>query len=78
MTKREFLASLEEILEEPPGKLTGSESLQKDLKGWNSLTVLSFIAMVDEYFNVTLSAKQIADCATVNDLMGLLADRISE
>jgi len=78
MTKKEFLALLEEILEETPGTLTGPESLEKDVKGWDSLAVLSFIAMADEHFGVALSSNRLANCKTVNDLIGLFHGKVSD
>ena len=78
MTKREFLALLEEIVEEAPGTLTGSEKLREQLAGWDSLAVLSFIALVDEKFGTTVSPKAIAESETVNDLIELLHGKITD
>jgi acyl carrier protein len=78
MTKEEFLGLLEEILEEDPGTLTGTEKLKEQLAGWNSLAVVSFIALVDERFEVALSPKAIAGCKTVNDLIGLLNGKVTD
>jgi acyl carrier protein len=76
MTKREFLSLFEEILEAAPGTLTGDEILP-GMEGWDSLAVVSLIAMVDEQVGITLSPKDIAKAGTVADLIGLLGDRIS-
>jgi acyl carrier protein len=70
MTREEFIAAFNELLELPPGTLLGGEAL-KDLEAWDSLAVLSFIAMVDERCGVTVAPKQILTCTTVNDLHGL-------
>ena len=72
MTKQEFLLMLDELLEENPGTLTGSEVL-RDLEAWESLTVIEFLAIVDENFGVVLNPKDIAACETVQDLMNLVA-----
>lgn len=76
MSRHDFFASLHELLELAPGTLTGTEALQ-DLEAWNSLAVISFIAMVDEEFGVTLSAEKLRTCQTVDDLMALLGDLIT-
>jgi acyl carrier protein len=76
MKLTEFLVQLDGVIESPPGTLKGNEKLA-DLPAWDSLAVLSFIAMVDEKFKVQLSGKDIAGCATVNDLAQLLGDRIT-
>jgi len=78
VTKKEFLVLFEEIVEEPPGTLTGSEKLREQLVGWNSLAVISFLALVDEHFGITLSPRAIAECKTVNDLIGLLNGKVTD
>lgn len=71
MKREEFLALLEELIEAPKGTLKSSETLES-LENWNSLAVVSFMAMADEHYGVTLGAKQIADCKTVGDLLNLV------
>jgi acyl carrier protein len=76
LEKNEFLLSLDELLELEPGTVKGSDTLDS-LDGWNSLAVISFMALVDERFGITLQPRQIAGCSTIADLVGLLGDRIS-
>lgn len=61
----EFLAEMAEILEEdsvePDAELASFES-------WDSLAVLSVIAMADSNFGVTLSADEVNSAGTVADL----------
>ena len=76
MERNEFLLSLDELLELEPGTVKGSEILDS-LDGWNSLAVISFMALVDERFGVSLQPRQIAASSTVSDLVRLLGDRIS-
>lgn len=78
LTKPEFLNLFAEIVEEEPTSLTGSEKLKEQIAGWNSLAVVSFIAMVDEQFDLTLSPKAIAGCKTVNDLITLLDGMVAD
>ena len=75
-TKREFLSLLEEILEVTPGTLKGNEQLL-DLEGWDSLAVVSFIAMVDERFGETLAPREISKADSIADIVGLLGDKIA-
>jgi len=44
--------------------------------GWSSLSVISFIAFADEEFGVILDARKLAACKTVDDLMGLLDNKV--
>jgi acyl carrier protein len=73
--KTQFLLSLDELLELDPGTLKGSEALDS-LEGWNSLAMISLMALVDEHFGVSLRPRHIASCSTIADLVGLLGDRI--
>ena len=77
MERTEFLLSLDELLELEPGSVKGSETLDS-LEGWNSLAVISFMALVDEHFGISLQPRQIAACSTIADLVGLLGDRIRQ
>lgn len=72
MTRQEFLRKLEELLEVESHTLKGEEDLQ-DLEAWESLTVMEFMALADESFNVVLHPNDIASCDTVAELLDLLA-----
>ncbi|HUY87474.1 MAG TPA: acyl carrier protein [Pirellulales bacterium] len=76
LRKAEFLNKLEAILELDEAALTGEEELA-GLPSWDSLTLMGFIAMVDETFGARFSGKQIMACKTVDDLMNLLGDRVA-
>ena len=76
MTKKQFLALVEDIVQESPGTLQGPEALDS-LAGWDSLAVVSLIAMVDEQLGMTFQPKAIAGCRTVDDLVGLSQGKVS-
>lgn len=76
MTKQEFLAMIEEILETSPASLKGNEALDQ-LEGWDSLAVVSFIAMVDEHLDMTVSPEHIFGAKTVNDLVALAHTKLT-
>ena len=69
MTRQEFLASMENLLELPAGTLTGAENLD-DLEGWNSLAMVEYIALADSN-GTKLTPRQIRECQTVDDLARL-------
>ena len=75
-TRQTFLALFEQILEVAPGTLKGDDVLA-GMDGWDSLAVVSLIAMVDEQCGITLSPRAIAKAESVEDLIGLLGDRIA-
>lgn len=70
MTREEFLTQLDELLELPAGTLKGDEKLE-ELERWDSLAMVSFIALADEHCNMRLSPRQFVTCNTVNDLVQL-------
>lgn len=77
MKKSEFLALLDELIEEEPGTLTGQEQLET-IELWDSLTIVGFIALVDEHFDIVLSAKKVYDCQTIDDLVALAGSHVTE
>ena len=59
---------MDKLVELPRGTLQGPEKLD-DLEQWNSLAMISFIALVDTNNRVSLSPIQIMACSTVSDLL---------
>ena len=74
-TKQEFLRLLEALLEKDDETLTGDETLEE--LNWDSLAVVSFMAMADEKFGVILSAERINKAKSVAELMAFFGDQIS-
>lgn len=70
MNSADFLRELDEMLELDPGALTGAEKLA-DLEGWDSLAVISFIALVDEKLGVVVEGEKLARAKTVADLLDI-------
>lgn len=77
MTRAEFLMEIETILESDSGTLTGTEVLS-GLEMWDSLAVLSYIAMVDENFGINVPGRKVNECKTVNDLVVIVADKLTD
>lgn len=75
MTKEGFLRMFEETVMAPPHSITGNEPLDQ-LKDWDSLAVMAFVAQADEHFSLTVSHHDLSWCQTVNDLWEFLTDRI--
>lgn len=76
MTRQEFYEELKDVLESEDS-VKGDELLS-DLGGWDSLAVMTYIAMVDEQCGVTLSASKLAEAVSVEDLITMLGDKISD
>lgn len=76
MTKTQFYALLDELLENEPGTLKGDERLAA-LPRWDSLAVIGFIALLDQHFGVSVPAVKIMDCKTTSDLAALVGDKLT-
>lgn len=70
MTRAEFLAALEEMLEADAGSLSPGTALDS-LDSWDSLAVISFIALVDEHFDHVVAGEDLAKAKTIGDLLAL-------
>lgn len=68
MEKAEILLFLDEIVELSPGTLKGPEPI----KEWDSIAIISLIALADEHFGKSLSAREISLANTVDDIIVLL------
>lgn len=71
MARDAFIQQIEDLLEMRPGTLHGDERLV-DLAEWDSLAVMSFLALADEQYGQTVAPQAIGQAQTVNDLRGLL------
>lgn len=76
MTKQEFYRELEEVVEADANTIQGHETLD-GIEGWDSLAVISFIAMADEKLEESVSAAKLRECKTVEDLVGLFGNKIA-
>ena len=76
MTRFELLRELEQISDSPSGSLADATKL-KALKQWDSLAVVSFIAIADEKLGLTLDAGAVAKAVTVSDLVQLVDNHLS-
>jgi len=69
MNKPEFYQRLAEILDAEEVK---PEDALKDFDGWDSLAVLSVLAMADSKYGVAIKAGEIRSAVTIADLANLV------
>ncbi|MFT3997458.1 MAG: acyl carrier protein [Asticcacaulis sp.] len=67
MDKPAFFAAVAEILEIDAAGLTGEENV-RDIGNWDSLSVISFVAMVDSDLGRIVDGEQLKSAVTLNDL----------
>lgn len=71
MTDQEKINLLEETMELDAGTLHMDDILD-DYPEWDSITALSFIALMDEKFHKTISGKEIKEFKTVADVIKVM------
>ena len=71
MDKPAFFAAVGEILEVDSTGWTGDEVIN-DVGNWDSLSVISFVAMVDSDMDQIVDGEQLKDAKTLNDLAALV------
>lgn len=71
MSKAQFVEKLNDLLELAPGTLKGGESLDS-IEAWDSMAVLSFLAMADSDLGVSVPASKVAAAKTLDDLYALV------
>ena len=73
MTRKDGLALLESALNEVPGSIDEGTELES-LAGWDSVGMLSVMALIDANVGVILPPDRIARSVTAGDLLNLVDD----
>jgi len=71
-----FLVELADILEVDPARVTVDFSFSEI--DWDSLAVVSSIALIDEHFDVIVGGQALSDCGGVSDLLALVDDKLGK
>ena len=71
MDKPAFFAAVADILEADPAGLTGDEKIA-EVGNWDSLSVITFVAMVDSDLGQIVDGEKLKDAKTLNDLATLV------
>ena len=67
----EFYEGMAEILEVDPQDVGPDLDLTKD--NWDSLAVVSTIALIDDVYDVMVSPERLQECKTVGEIEQLVA-----
>ena len=68
----EFYEGMAEIFEIEVSSITSGFELHSGEAAWDSLAIVSTIALVDDCFNVMLEGKSLGDCQTIADIEKLI------
>lgn len=69
----EFYDGMAEIFEIDSSRITPEFDLHSAEAAWDSLAIVSTIALADDCFGVMLEGKALGDCKTVADIENLIA-----
>ena len=69
--QQKLFRELEDLMELDEGSITATTGLAA-LDEWDSLAIVSTMAMIDEEFDVMLEAQKLSDVASVADLIALI------
>ena len=72
MNKIEFLKEMHEMLEITSIEYLTEDTVIKEIEEYNSLFVLTIIALIDDNFGVQLTAEQLGSVTTIKSLMELI------
>lgn len=70
-----FLKSLREAIDADPKQSLELQTTLDDLPNWDSLAVVSIVAMLDLEFGVITSAQSIYACKSVADIYRLITEK---
>ena len=73
MSHQPFLAELASFLDEDSSVFTPDFVLENN-PNWNSLGIVSTIALIDEYYDIQLSSKTLYGCKTIGELLAAIDD----
>ena len=73
MNIQNALACIADVFQEPLEKIT-PETPREEIPAWDSLGVLTLIAVMDETFDILLEDEQIEKLETVGDIINILID----
>lgn len=68
-----LLRQLEDAINVAPGTIHENDCLES-LEGWDSIAVISVMAMVEYSYGVTLDPNGMSQCRTVGDLIRLVQE----
>ena len=73
MTDEEKIQLIAETMDLDVGEITPETKLA-DLDSWDSVALLSFIAMIDEKFNKAIKGAEIRSFVTIQDAMDVMKE----
>ena len=73
MDHTEFLNTMAEVLQVEPSELVPSFELTEN--NFDSLALISTIALVDEHYGITLNIDRLSSCTSLKMLLDLIQEK---
>lgn len=70
-----FIENFIEQFEDEPTCKVAAETVFRDIDGWSSIVALSVMAMVDEEYDVQLTADEMRKANTIGDLFNTVSSK---
>lgn len=75
MNVNEFIANFADLFDETDTSVFSVETKFRDLDEWSSLIALSTMSMIDDEYDVQLTAEQMRDANTIQDLIDIVNEQ---
>lgn len=75
MEIKEFIEKFAEIFDDTDASTLTPETNFRDLDEWSSLSALGVIALADEEFDIELSAAEMRQTNTIQELFDLISNK---
>lgn len=72
MNVKEFIENFADLFDETDASVFTVETKFRDLDEWSSLIALSTMSMIDDEYDVQLTAEQMRNANTVQDLIDIV------
>ena len=71
----DFLDKFIEIFDDLDASQINLETEFRTLDGWDSITALSLIGMIDDEYGLTLNGSDMKKCVTIKDLIDTIKEK---
>ncbi len=75
MEIKEFIANFADQFDETDASVFTPETKFRELEEWSSLIALSVMSMIDDEYDVQLTANEMRDAQTIQDLFNVVSSK---
>lgn len=75
MEIKEFIANFAEQFDDTDASVFTPETKFRELEEWSSLIALSVMSMIDDEYDVQLTANEMRNAQTIQDLFNIVSSR---